>query len=236
MIALGRLLQREGFGSRRECRRLVESGRVFVEGAECSDPERPVQEDGTRLIVDGVDWVSRTRAVLMLNKPADCECSRSPTHYPSVLSLLPPQLSLRGVQPVGRLDADTTGLLLLTDDGALNHRLTSPKQEVAKRYVVTLKHEATPELVARLTEGVVLRDAPDAVAATEVALDSPRRLVMTIHEGRYHQVKRMVAAAGNRVEQLQRVAIGELTLPDDLPVAAWRWLDDEELAAIDEGR
>lgn len=235
MIALGRLLQREGFGSRRECRRLIESGRVWVEGIECSDPEMSLPTDGSRLQVDGVDWVSRTRAFLMLNKPADCECSRSPTHYPSVISLLPPQLARRGVQPVGRLDADTTGLLLLTDDGALNHRLTSPKHEVAKRYAITLKHDATPGLATQLVAGVVLRDAPAAVAATDVVLEAPRRLVMTIHEGRYHQVKRMVAAAGNRVEQLQRIAFGPLQLPDDLPPGAWRWLTDDESSALGGG-
>ena len=232
MIPLDKLLQREGFGSRRDCRRLVNAGFVAVDGVACDDPDASFASDGVAVRVDGVDWVCREHAVLMLNKPTGFECSRSPTHHPSVLSLLPPQLARRGVQPVGRLDADTAGLLILTDDGALNHRLTSPKHGVPKRYAVTLKHDADAELPVRLSAGLVLRDSPEAVSADEVVVESPRRLLLTIQEGRYHQVKRMIAAAGNRVEGLERLAVGGLALPDDLPVGDWRWLTGEELARL----
>lgn len=228
MIALDKLLQREGFGSRRDCRRLVNAGLVAVDGTACSDPDAAFAGDGLPLRVDGLDWICHEHAVLMLNKPTGFECSRSPTHYPSVLSLLPPQLARRGVQPVGRLDADTAGLLLLTDDGALNHRLTSPRHGVAKRYAVTLKHDADAEIAQRLLAGVVLRDAPEPVAASAVVVESPRRLLLTIQEGRYHQVKRMIAAVGNRVEALERLAIGGLALPADLAAGQWRWLTVDE--------
>lgn len=232
MTTLDRLLQREGFGSRKDCRRLVKTGLVAVEGVACDDPDRVFADDGVAVRVDGIDWVCRQQAVLMLNKPTGCECSRSPTHYPSVLGFLPPQLLRRGVQPVGRLDADTAGLLILTDDGALNHRLTSPKHGVAKRYAVTLKHDAEPGLPERLSAGVILRDSPEPVAADSVVIESPRRLLLTIQEGRYHQVRRMLAAAGNRVEFLERIAVGGLALPADLPVGDWRWLTREELARL----
>lgn len=232
MIALDKLLQREGFGSRRDCRRLVNAGLVAVDGAACDDPDAAFAGDGLAVRVDGVDWICREHAVLMLNKPTGFECSRSPTHHPSVLSLLPPQLARRGVQPVGRLDADTAGLLILTDDGALNHRLTSPKHGVAKRYAVTLKHDIDAALPERLMAGVVLRDAPEPVAAGAVVIESARRLLLTIQEGRYHQVKRMVAAAGNRVEALERLAVGALYLPEDLPTGEWRWLTEGELAQL----
>lgn len=232
MIALDRLLQREGFGSRRDCRRLVNAGLVAVEGTACDNPDAPFASDGVAVRVDGVDWVCREHAVLMLNKPTGFECSRSPTHHPSVLTLLPPQLARRGLQPVGRLDADTAGLLIVTDDGALNHRLTSPRHGAAKRYAVTLKHDADADLGERLMAGVVLRDSPAAVAASEVAIESPRRLLLTIQEGRYHQVKRMIAAAGNRVEALERLAVGGLSLPGDLPRGQWRWLTEGEMAQL----
>ncbi len=141
-----------------------------------------------------------------------------------MLSLLPPPLRRRGVQPVGRLDADTTGLLLATDDGALLHRLTSPKHHVAKVYEVTTKHPVDDALLDRLREGVVLHDDPQPVRAAAVERRGAHALSMTLTEGRYHQVKRMVAAAGNRVEALHRSAFGPWTLPDGLRPGRWCWL------------
>lgn len=148
-----------------------------------------------------------------------------PRHHPSVLSLLPPPLRTRGVQPVGRLDEDTTGLLLLTDDGALIHRLTSPKWHVPKVYEVGTKHPVTDEQIARLLAGVVLDDDPAPVRAAACERTGERALTLTLTEGKYHQVKRMVAATGNRVETLHRSTFGALVLPDDLAPARWRWLD-----------
>lgn len=232
MIALERLLQREGFGSRKECRRLVRDGLVVSDGQVCDDPEQLCAGEGTRLRVDGIDWVCRDRVVLMLHKPTGYECSRTPTHHPGVLSLLPSQFAARGVQPVGRLDAETSGLLILTDEGALNHALTAPRRKVAKRYRVTLKHPAGSDFAATLLRGVVLRDDPAPVAAlSAVALDA-LTVDLTVDEGRYHLVRRMVAAAGNRVDALQRVAIGGLELPADLPPCSWRPLDAGQIALL----
>ncbi len=162
---------------------------------------------------------------MLLHKPLGYECSTKPRHHPSVLALLPAPLRERGVQPVGRLDADTTGLLLLTDDGTLIHRLTSPKHHVAKVYEVTCKHDLAPDTVARLLAGVVLDDDPRPVRASACEAVSERQLRLTLTEGRYHQVKRMVAAAGNRVQALHRSAFGAWTLPADLAPGAWRWAD-----------
>lgn len=234
MIALERLLQREGFGSRKECRRLVGAGLVAVDGRPSDDPELGCAGDGTRLCVAGLDWVCRDSVVLMLNKPPGYECSRTPTCHPSVLELLPPHLVRRGVQPVGRLDADTSGLLILTGDGALNHRLASPRHGVAKRYRVTLKHAIDTERLARLRDGVVLRDSSVAVSASDVVQTAPTEVLLTIHEGRYHQVKRMIAAVANRVEALQRVAVGGLELPDDLRCGEWRLLGAGELKKLEQ--
>jgi 16S rRNA pseudouridine516 synthase len=235
VIPLERLLQQEGVGSRRECRRLVEGGSVAVAGRCCTDADARFPADGTRLAVGGRDWVSSALLVVLLNKPVGYECSRQPVHHPSVFALLPPQLARRGVQPVGRLDADTGGLLVLTDDGALNHALASPRRHVAKRYEARLRHAADEAFLERLRSGVVLRDAPQPVAAQAVEWLAPDRLRLTVFAGRYHLVRRLVAAAGNRVEALQRLAIGGLALPADLAPGTWRAASTEEIAALRAG-
>jgi 16S rRNA pseudouridine516 synthase len=220
------MLHSQGFGSRRECRVLVYSGRVTVAGELTEDPSAEFDVGELRFAVDGTEWCFREHATLMLHKPAGYECSRAPQFHAGVLELLPPPLRARGVQPVGRLDQDTTGLLLLTDDGALNHRLTSPRHHVAKTYRVTLKHPADATLCQRLLEGVQLHDEPAPSLAMNCVLLDDLTLRMTIDEGKYHQVKRMVAAAGNRVEALHREAVGSVVLPEDLAPGEWRWMSD----------
>ncbi|EWS53634.1 Ribosomal small subunit pseudouridine synthase A [Methylibium sp. T29] len=148
-----------------------------------------------------------------------------------MLSLLPTPLRVRGLQPVGRLDEDTTGALLLTDDGTLIHRLTSPKHHVPKVYEITAKHALADEQIARLTEGVVLDDDPQPVRAAAAERTGELTLRLTLTEGKYHQVKRMLAAVGNRCEALHRSRIGALAL-DDLPVGQWRWVGPDERARL----
>lgn len=133
---------------------------------------------------------------------------------------------------MGRLDVDTTGLLLLTDDGTFLHRLTSPRYALPKVYEVTTRHALTQEQLRALRLGVVLRDDPEPVSASVCEQVSGHLLRLTITQGRYHQVRRMIAAAGNRVEALARVSVGGLRLPADLPVGAWRWLGPDELARL----
>ena len=232
------LLFSQGFGTRRACDALLRAGRVVRvvrvepgDGATTrrADPEETVDaHHGFEFEVDGVRWPYRERALLVLNKPAGHECSTRPTHHPGVLSLLPAPLATRGVQPVGRLDEDTTGLLLLTDDGALLHRLTSPRHHVAKVYEVRTAAPVEPAQVDALREGVLLRDDPRPVRAAACEATGPRSLRLTLTEGRYHQVKRMVAAAGNAVVGLHRSAYGALALPADLAPGGWRWLDGPE--------
>lgn len=231
-MELEKILQRQGFGTRKGCRALIRSGRVAVNGEVCDDPFADLPTDDLVLTIDEIAWPYREFASLMLNKPANYECSRRPVHHPSVLSLLPPPLIERGVQPIGRLDEDTTGLLILTDDGQLNHVLSSPKKKIAKVYLATTKHPVDTSQIDALLAGVVLHDDPEPVpaAACEVVEDCLLRL--TITEGKYHQVKRMVAAAGNRVEALHRVALGGLVLPADLKPGEWRWLEKVDLEAL----
>lgn len=223
-----RLLFSQGFGTRRACEALVAAGRVAHAGRTVGFDEAVEPVDGLPFHVDGREWPYHERALLLLHKPAGYECSQKPKHHPSVLSLLPPPLRTRGVQPVGRLDEDTTGLLLLTDDGALIHRLTSPRHHVTKVYEVTCKHPLDALQLQRLRDGVVLDDDPTPVRAADALLVAPMHLRLTLTEGKYHQVKRMLAAVGNRVETLHRSAFGVLTL-DAVPQSGqWRWIDATE--------
>jgi 16S rRNA pseudouridine516 synthase len=226
---LDQILFDQGFGARRECEGLVCTGLVSVNGEVVDDPDAVFPEDRLPLVVDGMPWVTHVKALIMLHKPAGYECSLKPGAWPGVHNLLPPALRKRGLQPVGRLDQDTTGLLLMTDDGPLLHSLTSPKKNVPKVYEVTCKHPVTDDQIKKLLAGVVLDDDPEMVqahAAERVGGDDSCHLRLTLLQGKYHQVKRMVAAVSNRVEGLHRSEIGRLTLPADLLPGQWRWIED----------
>ena len=242
------LLFSQGFGTRRVCAGLVQQGLVKIAlpgGAgglvRCTDSAQPIEpEEGWNFQVQGVDWEYHQRAYVMLHKPAGTECSQKPSTYPSIYSLLPPPLrqrpvksAVQGVQAVGRLDQDTTGLLLLSDDGQFIHRMGSPKRHVPKVYQITAKHEVTEAQVQQLLAGVVLDDDPKPVRAAACTLVGSHGLHLTLTEGKYHQVKRMLAAVGNRVEALHRSRIGTLELDIALlPPGQWRWLSAEDLGKL----
>lgn len=228
-MRLEQILFSQGFGTRHECRGLIALGQVAVGSEIKRDPDEDISTEELVFTVKGESWPYCEKALLMMNKPAGYECSQKPIHHPSVMQLLPPPLRCRGVQPVGRLDADTTGLLIFTDDGALLHRLTHPKRHVPKRYRVTCKHPPSEKMLADLTSGVKLKDEKETLAADDIVLVDEHTIDMTITSGKYHQVKRMVAAAGNRVEALERIAFGALRLPEELPRGQWRWLPGSEV-------
>jgi 16S rRNA pseudouridine516 synthase len=230
------ILFSQGFGTRRVCAGLVQQGYVSVNGEVQQDPGIFFEPDNLKFKVQGTEWPYFDRAYLMLHKPLGTECSQKPSTWPSIYTLLPSALRLRpqkaavqGVQAVGRLDQDTTGLLLLTDDGKFIHRMSSPKHHMPKVYEVTTKHDVTELQVEKLLAGVVLDDSPKPVKAAACEKVSDTHLKLTLTEGKYHQVKRMLAAVGNRVEGLHRSAIGNLQLPDDLPPGQWRWILPSEL-------
>jgi 16S rRNA pseudouridine516 synthase len=238
MLELERLLQRQGFGTRKACAAMIIAGQVAVRGAGedafrvWSEPAAKVEPAGLHLRIGGEVWPVFRQVYIAMNKPPAHECSTRPSHHRSVLSLLPAHLRNRGVQCVGRLDQDTTGLLLLSDDGDFIHSIISPKKHLAKVYMATTKHPIDDHQLAALGAGVVLRDSPQAVRAISCRRLDAHRLELSIAEGRYHQVKRMVAAAGNRVEALHRVTIGSYSLPSSLAPGAWTWLGDAELASL----
>ena len=243
-MRLSELLYSQGFGTRRLCAGLIENGLVTVRGEVLSEPatEIDVSTWPVAYTVQGQSWEYQQRAYVMLNKPAGYECSHRPGAWPSVYTLLPAPLRQRptpgkvqGVQAVGRLDQDTTGLLLLSDDGAFIHRMNSPRHHVPKVYEVTTKHPLDERQITRLKSGVVLDDDPKPVAAADAQALGEHHLQLTLTEGKYHQVKRMVAAVGNRVEALHRSRIGGLALPTDLAPGKWRWLGEDELASLKTG-
>lgn len=222
----------QGFGSRRQCRALIAAGRVSVAGSVCTDADAQFPTGDLAFDVDGMPWRYRERAYLMLNKPAGYECSREPQHHLSVFGLLPAQLGARGVQCVGRLDEDTTGLLLLSDDGQFVHTYTSPKRKVPKTYLAVTRHALDERQLHALREGVLLHGEKAAIAAAEARICDERLLEITVNEGKYHQVKRMIAAAGNRCESLHRARIGGLVLPPSLAPGAWQWLEPAQLDTL----
>ncbi|MBI5259968.1 MAG: 16S rRNA pseudouridine(516) synthase [Burkholderiales bacterium] len=228
--SIDQILFAQGFGTRRVCAGLIEAGLVRVQGAPVTDPAARFVADGLMIEVEGQPWQCRAQALVLLHKPAGYECSQKPSAWPSVMLLLPPPLRRRGVQPVGRLDQDTTGLLLLTDDGALIHRLTSPKKQVPKVYELRTDRPVDDAQVQCLLTGVVLDDDPQPVRAEGCEITGTHSLRLTLVQGKYHQVKRMLAAVGNHVVGLHRSEFGRLVLPADLAPGQWRWV--EGLAAI----
>ncbi|WP_150671566.1 pseudouridine synthase [Pandoraea anhela] len=230
-MELERLLQSQGFGSRKMCRKLIQSGAFAIDGVVHDNPRESIDPTGLQFTLDGETWDYREHVYILLNKPEGFECSTSPTHHEGVHSLLPLPLAVRGVQPAGRLDQDTTGMLLLSDDGPFLHAMMSPRRHVPKRYIATTKHPVTEAMLEALRQGVLLRDETEPLAATDVMSPSPHEIALTITQGKYHQVKRMVAAAGNRVEGLVRTAIGGLPM-GNLELGEWRYLSPDELLSL----
>ena len=232
-LTLDRILQSQGFGTRKWCRQLIADGAVSIAGKVITDYRSMLDTSELTLQLFDEDWDFRAQVFLALHKPPNFECSRKPSHHPGVLTILPEQFTWREVQPVGRLDHDTTGLLLMSDHGPFIHAQSSPKSHIPKIYVATTAQPVTAELVTHLLGGVQLHDEPAPLAALRCkALDS-HRIEIVLEQGKYHQVKRMLAAAGNHCSALQRVAIGKLTLAGlGLEEGEWCYLDADDLALL----
>lgn len=231
-LNLERILSKQGFGSRKLCRIMIINEEVTVNGEICDDPSAIFDLDNLQFTIKGEAWDYREHSYLMLHKPSNYECSHKTQHHPTIYSLLPHPLVERGVQCIGRLDADTTGLILISDDGQFIHKMSSPKWKVPKIYETTCKHTVDDAQIAHILKGVQLVDEDAPIAALSCERISDKVIHMTLAEGKYHQVKRMMAAISNRVEGLKRIQIGELKLPDDLAVGEWRWLSEGDMMAL----
>lgn len=227
---LEKMLQSQGFGSRKQCQQLIKSGAIQIAGEVIDNPKHKLDLNQLEYSVYGNTYAYREKVYIALNKPQGYECSHQATHHFSVFELFDDMLLERGLQCVGRLDQDTTGLLLLTDDGQFLQALTHPKKHVAKVYQMQTADPIDDTQMSRLEQGVELRNETGVFAATEVMRLEQQRLQMTVHQGVYHQVKRMLAAVGNKVEQLHRAQIGALSLDNlDLAEGEWLYLSAEQI-------
>lgn len=230
-MKLVKLIANLGYGSRREVTRMFREGRITDAGGEVLYADDVRAHADVRLDDEPLD--PPAGLCLMLHKPLGVTCSRK-DHGRLVHDLLPPRFALRNPQlsTVGRLDRDTSGLLLLTDDGALLHRIISPKRHVSKVYEVELAEDLRGHEATLFAEGRLMLDGETTpLLPAELDVLAPRRARLTLHEGRYHQVRRMFAATGNHVLGLHRSRIGALGL-GDLAAGAWRALEAGEIESV----
>lgn len=234
---LDKLLAGLGYGSRREVEGLMHADRILLDGApifDCGQRVELTEALRTRLTVDGQPLDPLPGMALMLHKPLGTTCSHKESG-PLIYDLFPNRWKRRDpvLSSVGRLDKETSGLLLLTDDGKLLHKIISPKQHVAKRYVATLARPLREDAGEIFASGRLMLEGDDKpLLPAELEVISPTRARLTLHEGRYHQVRRMFAAIGNHVDALHRESIGSLTLPEDLKPGEYRIVSVEEIAMI----
>ncbi|NCB63622.1 MAG: 16S rRNA pseudouridine(516) synthase [Clostridia bacterium] len=236
MERLDKILAGTGRWSRREVRDLVKAGRVSANGARAASADEKYERLGLDLRVDGEQVGSGAFYYLMLHKPAGLLSATEDPKQPTVLDLLPEHLRRVGLFPVGRLDKDTEGLLLLTNDGPLGHELLSPKKHVDKVYFVRVDGILNEEDAAMFRQGVVLGDGLHCLPAELELLPEPNTGLVTLREGKYHQVKRMLASREKPVLHLKRLSMGPLTLDPALQKGEWRELTEKEKAGLTDSR
>lgn len=229
MQRLDKFLSEAGVASRKTLREIIKAGRVCVNGAVVCSAEKKINEQSDVITLDGAIVGGKRRLVLMLHKPAGYVTSTEDPRDPTVMELIPKMY--RNVAPVGRLDKETEGLLLFTNDGALAHRLISPKHGIEKTYYAEHEGTATVEDAAVFAEGCVLRDGTVCLPAILEPL-GPGKSIVRVREGKYHQVRRMLASRGKPVTYLKRIAEGKVVL-GDLAVGMTRELTDDEISALE---
>lgn len=232
MERLDKILAGTGRWSRKEVKDLVRAGRVTANGAVAKSPDDKYDREGLELLVDGESVLAPKYTYLMLHKPGGYVSATDDPRQPTVLELLPPHLRKIGLFPAGRLDKDTEGLLLLTNDGTLAHELLAPKKHVDKTYFVRIDGALDKEDAAAFTGGMTLGDGYTCLPAGLELLPAPNEAIVTLREGKYHQIKRMLAARGKPVIYLKRLTMGSLALDSRLPPGAWRELSEVELTNL----
>ncbi len=230
-IRLDKYLCDLGKATRSESKKMIRSGRVRVDGETVTAPETKIAPDSARVTLDGEKLLWARHHYYMMNKPAGILTATEDRRQKTVLDLLPDELRRMELFPVGRLDRDTRGLLLLTDDGDFAHRVISPKFAVEKMYDASVEGTPDESDAAAFARGIVLRDGTKCRPA-RLALLGEGRCLVTVTEGKYHQVKRMLAARGKPVTALKRLSIGALRLPDTLAEGEVAELDEEDLCRV----
>lgn len=226
-MRLDRILAEAGWGSRKDMQTAIRRGRVTVNGTAETRPEKNADPRLDSVLIDGEDIDWRERYYIMMNKPLGVVSSTDEPGERTVIDLLPERYISMGLFPAGRLDKDATGLLLLTNDGALAHKWLSPKNHVDKRYIVTVEGMISQETVRSFVEGVVLGDGTACLPAKLEILEE-RKALVTLREGKYHQIKRMMAANGCHVTAIHRISMGPLQLDDSLDYGGWKRIEKPE--------
>lgn len=233
-MRLDRFLTGQNISSRKEAKELAKAGLITVNGAVTKDTSSSINPETDLITVRGIPVQYKEHLYIMLNKPRGVVCATEDKRHRTVLELLPESLQRRDLFPAGRLDIDTEGFVLITDDGEFAHKMLSPKQHVSKTYRAVLAHGITEEEITRFCSGVTLENGTPCLPAKLTVLeDGGKPLVEVIlYEGKFHQVKRMFQAVGNRVEALSRVKIGDLPLDPDLPSGGAREILHKECLLI----
>ena len=231
MERLDKLISASGQASRREAKELVRLGRVTIDGRPAKTVEEKIDGEVCLICIDNVPINCKKYRYFLLHKPAGVLTAVEDARQKTVLDLFPPDLQKLGLVPAGRLDKDTTGLLILTNDGDMVHRIISPKKHVEKLYLAEVENEPDPLAEAAFEQGIVLGDGTCCLPAKLERLGN-RRVLVYVHEGKYHQVKRMLASRGAPVLHLHRLRIGSLNLPEDLPEGEWLELDAKEIQKV----
>lgn len=227
---LDKVIAAMGYLSRREVKELARRGRIVVDGAPALSPDIKVDPATSRIEVDGSVLGYTQHTYLLLHKPAGLLTATEDSRQKTVMDLLPQEYRRRDLFPVGRLDKDTEGLLLLTNDGELNHRLTSPKYHVDKTYYAKVEGTLSAKDVEAFARGISLKDFTCLPAKLEIL--SPSECIVTVGEGKFHQVKRMLASCGTPVTYLKRLTMGPLRLDDTLSAGSFRELTGEEAESL----
>ncbi len=218
--------------SRSDAKAMLKRSQVTVNGETVKSADIKLDPDKDRVIVGGKEITYRKFMYIMLNKPDGVVCATRDGLSSTVLELLPPELRRKGLFPAGRLDKDTEGFVFITDDGALAHKMLSPKNHVEKEYVVTLEKPAEEGYAELFASGMTIDGGEKCLPASLMPTENPNIVRLVLHEGKYHQVKRMMEAAGNRVVHLKRVRMGGIMLDSKLKAGECREISEQELESL----
>lgn len=235
MDRLDKILVSQNIGSRKEVQRLIKSGEVSIDGEICRKPEAKLDAESARITVGGQAVDYSEFIYIMMNKPSGVISASADRNERTVIDLLPDEYKRKGLFPAGRLDKDTEGLLIITDDGDFAHRMLSPKKHVEKKYIAELDGEITQNTIKSFEQGIVFADGTKCLPARlEIYKNDKKCGLVTICEGKFHQVKKMFICCGLNVVHLQRISIGGLQLDGNLPIGASRKMTnlDKELIFI----
>lgn len=236
MERLDKMLASQNVGSRKEVQKLIKSGEVYVNGEICRKPDTKVDVNSDEITVSGQAVNYQKYIYIMMNKPGGVLSASTDKYDKTVIDLLPEEYKRKGLFPAGRLDKDTEGLLIITDDGDFAHRMLSPKKHVEKKYIAKLDKEITEETIKRFEDGIIFADGTECMPAKlELEDESDKKTgIVTICEGKFHQVKKMFICCGIKVVHLKRISIGNLYLDSNLPIGCSKLMTnlDKELIFI----